>query len=149
MSRMTHQFSRVPQVKVPRSRFDRSNRYLATMDAGYLYPIYKDLMYPGDTATVKGNFFGRFNTPLVPFMDNVYFDVQYFFVPLRLLWDNFEKFMGEKKDPSSSIDFLVPQMEATPVGGIVNSTLFDYIWVTPGISGLQLNSWWSRENNHT
>lgn len=147
MSRMTHQFSRVPQVKIPRSKFDRSNRYLATMDAGYLYPIYIDEMVPGDTATVKEHLFGRFNTPIVPFMDNVYLDTQYFFVPLRLLWDNFEKFMGAQANPGDSTDYLVPQMEPAPTGGIINSTLFDYFGLPTEVEGIQVNAWWSRAYN--
>ena len=35
---MTHQFSRVPQVEIPRSVFNRSHGYKTTFDSGYLVP---------------------------------------------------------------------------------------------------------------
>ena len=43
-------------------------------------------------------------------------DTFFFFVPYRLIWDNWKKFMGEQKNPGDSTDFLAPQVK-TPVGG--------------------------------
>jgi len=43
-------------------------------------------------------------------MDNVFLDMHFFFVPYRLVWDNFQKFMGERPDPSFDPNTLtVPQ----------------------------------------
>ena len=44
-------------------------------------------------------------------MDNLYIEEQYFFVPYRLLWTNWEKFNGAQDDPGDSIEFTVPQIE--------------------------------------
>ncbi len=52
----------------------------------------------------------RLATPIVPFMDQVFLDTFFFYVPNRLVWTNFVKMMGEQEDPDDSIDYLTPQM---------------------------------------
>ena len=96
---MRHSFSRVPQAEIPRSSFDRSHGYKSTFDAGYLVPVFLDEALPGDTFNCKMTAFGRLATPLHPFMDNLFMDSFFFAVPLRLVWDNFEKFNGAQANP--------------------------------------------------
>lgn len=144
---MTHQFSQVPQAEIPRSKFDRSCGFKATFDAGQLIPIFVDEVLPGDTFNVKENLFGRLNTPIVPFMDNLFLDTFYFFVPNRLIWDNWQKFNGEQKNPGDSTDFLVPTITAPPTTGFQNSTLFDYFGVPTATPGLVVNALHSRAYN--
>lgn len=98
MSAQQH-FSQVPKADIPRSKFDRSHAYKTTFDAGYLIPVFVDEVLPGDTFTVKQTAFARLATPLKPIMDNIYLDTQYFFVPYRLVWDNWQAFCGERADP--------------------------------------------------
>ena len=52
-------------------------------------------------------------------------DTFFFFVPYRLIWDNWKRFMGEQRNPGDSTDFLVPQVK-TPVGGWPIGSLGDY-----------------------
>lgn len=87
-SSMQHQFSQVPRADIPRSSFDRSNNYKTTFDAGYLIPIFVDDVLPGDTFNCNMTAFGRLATPLHPFMDNMWLDTFFFFVPYRLVWSN-------------------------------------------------------------
>jgi len=109
---MQHQFSQVPTINTPRSAFNRSHGYKTTFDAGLLIPFYVDEVLPGDTFQVKATLFARLLSALqVPIMDNMFMDTHYFFVPNRLVWDNWQKFMGEQTDPDDSTDFLVPQVE--------------------------------------
>ena len=96
---MTHQFSQVPKVAIPRSSFDRSHGHKSTFDSGLLIPILVDEALPGDTFNVKMTALARMATPIYPVMDNMYMDTQFFAVPLRLVWDNFTKFMGEQDNP--------------------------------------------------
>lgn len=103
-------FSQVPYADVPRSKFDRSHAYKTTMDAGYLVPVMVDEVIPGDTFKVNATAFGRLATPLKPIMDNIYLDLHYFFVPYRLVWDNWQKFMGERDNPDDDPSvYTVPQ----------------------------------------
>ena len=105
-----HRFSQVPSVRIERSAFDRSHGLKTTFDAGYLIPVYVDEVLPGDTFHMKMTAFARLTTPLKPVMDNLYLDSFFFFVPLRLVWANFPKFMGEQTNPGDSISFVVPAL---------------------------------------
>ncbi|MEM2002564.1 MAG: major capsid protein [Candidatus Methanomethylicaceae archaeon] len=95
----TQHFSQVPNAEIQRSRFDRSHAVKTTFDAGKLIPIFVDEVLPGDTFNVDTTAFARLATPLKPVMDNMYLDIHFFFVPYRLVWDNWTKFMGERPTP--------------------------------------------------
>jgi hypothetical protein len=124
---MNHDFGRVPSIDTPRSSFDRSCGYKTTFDAGYLVPVFWDEALPGDTMSINPTFVARLNTPIHPIMDNMFLDVQWFSVPVRQLWSNFRKFMGEQVDPGDSIDYTIPQQVATASTGYANQTLQDYL----------------------
>lgn len=108
---MSHRFSEVPDVKVPRSSFNRTCGYKTTFDAGYLIPFFLDEALPGDTFNLNATLFARLNTPIVPIMDNMYLDTFFFAVPNRLVWDNWVKMMGERVDPDDSVDYLIPVID--------------------------------------
>jgi hypothetical protein len=130
-------FARVPQANISRSSFDRSHNYKTTFNAGYLYPFYCDEAIPGDTFNLKATMFARLATPLTPYMDNLYLSTFFFFVPLRLVWDNFQKFMGEQVNPGDSTSYLCPVV-TTPAGGYVEQSLQDYMGIPTKIAGLTL-----------
>ena len=92
-------FAAVPSADIQRSRFDRSSGYKTTADAGFLYPVFCDEVLPGDSFHMKATNFSRLSTPLRPLMDNLKSDIHFFFVPSRLVWENFTKFMGERPTP--------------------------------------------------
>ena len=98
---MQHSFAEVTNIKAPRSSFNRSHGLKTTFDAGNLIPVYVDEVIPGDTFNLRMSHFARLATPLTPVMDNMYLDSFFFFVPTRLIWDNFKKFHGEQDDPGS------------------------------------------------
>ena len=135
---MTHSFSRTPTIEAPRSKFDRSFGHKTTMDVGYLVPLFWDPVLPGDTYNVSATIFARLSTPLFPIMDNMFLDTHYFFVPYRLLWDNFRKFCGEQTDPGDSIDYQIPILAGTTTAGgdsgSASAKLMDYLGVPHGIS---------------
>ena len=106
-------FANVENPQIQRSKFDRSSGFKGDFDAGKLIPFFVDEALPGDTFTGSVNIFGRLNTPIKPIMDNIYIDVHFFSVPNRLVWDNWKRFMGERPDPDSSVDFLIPELDLT------------------------------------
>lgn len=140
---MSHAFSQVPRADIPRSSFDRSHGYKTTFDAGYLVPVFVDEALPGDTFNLRMTGFGRLATPIHPFMDNLFIDSFFFFVPNRLVWDNWEKFNGEQTDPEDSTDFVVPTM-TSPGGGYAIGSLSDYFGIPTGVAGLEHASLWHR-----
>lgn len=121
-----HQFSMVPKIDVPRSRFDRESIHKTTFDAGYLVPIFVDEVLPGDSFYMDATFFARLSTPIFPVLDNMRIESFFFFVPNRLVWTNWVKFMGEQTHPGDSISYVVPQM-VSPAGGYAVNSLFDYL----------------------
>ena len=133
---MEHSFSEVPRVNIPRSTFNRSHGLKSTFDADYLIPVLIDDIVPGDSFNVNMNFFARLATPLHPIMDNMYLESFFFFVPYRLVWDNWEKMHGAQHDPGDSIDFTVPVRNT---GSPAVGSLYDYFGLIPGASGQQHN----------
>lgn len=88
-------FNQIPQTFISRSRFKRDQNVKFTFDAGKLIPFYVDEVLPGDTFTVDTIGIVRMTTPIFPVMDNAYLDVYYFFVPNRIVWENWKEFCGE------------------------------------------------------
>lgn len=143
---MVHQFSQVPQVEIPRSTFNRSHGYKTTFDSGYLVPFYIDEALPGDSFSLNATIFARLATPVVPVMDNMFLETFFFAVPIRLIWDNWQRFNGEQKNPADSTDFLIPQISA-PTGGWATGSLSDYFGLPTGVSNLSVSSLWHRAYN--
>lgn len=106
-------FALLPQANIKRSVFDRSFVYKTTFDEGKLVPYFVDEVLPGDTFTLNPVEFCRLATPVVPFMDNLYIESFFFFVPCRLVWDNWVKMCGEQENPEDSTDFVVPTVSFT------------------------------------
>ncbi len=142
-----HNFSNIPSAEIQRSQFDRSCGLKTTFDSGLLIPVFVDEALPGDTMNMKMSTFGRLATPLHPIMDNLYMDFHFFSVPLRLIWDNFQKFMGEQTDPGDSTDFLVPQLVTPAAPGGVNGELSDYLGVPTEIPDLTHSALFHRAYN--
>lgn len=124
-SAAAHQFSMVPRADIPRSKFRIQSTHKTTFDSGFLIPIYVDEVLPGDMHSVKMTAFARLATPIVPIMDNLHLETFFFFVPNRLLWDNWEKFMGSQANPGDSISFTIPTISQT--GGHVVGSIYDYL----------------------
>jgi hypothetical protein len=145
---MKHSFSDAPTISAPRSRFDRSFAHKTSFDAGWLVPFYWDEVLPGDTFNLETTGFARLSTPFFPIMDNMYMDTHFFFVPYRLIWENFRKFCGEQVDPGDSIDYQIPILSgatasdadpnlATNAGRY--AALLNYLGVPDGIAGTDVD----------
>lgn len=144
---MKHQFSQVPSVQIPRSSFDRSHGLKTTFDAGKLIPVLVDEALPGDTFNVNMTALSRMSTPIYPIMDNLYLDTQFFAVPMRLVWDNFQKFMGEQKSPGDSTDYLIPTITSVEDWGHGAESLHDYLGLPIQVPGLETSSLFHRAYN--
>lgn len=125
----SNRFASIPSVSTPRSSFNRSRGHKTTFDGGYLIPVLCDEMLPGDTFKCRTLSFVRMLTPLTPIMDQMFLDTFFFFVPNRILWDNWKRFMGEEPNPGDSTDFLIPTIDFSSLanGEVLESTLADYM----------------------
>lgn len=139
-----HQFAMVPRADIPRAAFNMQKAHKTTFDAGYLIPVFLEEILPGDTFRVKMTAFARLATPIFPLMDNLHLDSFFFFVPNRLVWQNWKKFMGEQDAPGDSISYAIPKI-VTPAGGAPVGSLYDYLGIPgPGqvdpAGAIQLNA---------
>lgn len=114
-----HSFAQVPQANMARSSFDRSFAIKDTMNFDVLNPIFIDEVLPGDTINLNTKSFTRLAPQVVPLLDNMYMDYFYFFVPARLVWNNWEKFNGAQTNPGDSTDYLIPQISTNPAIGSI------------------------------
>nr|WNN13284.1 MAG: major capsid protein [Microvirus sp.] len=148
-SNMQHSFARVPKANVPRSQFRTPWTHKTDFNAGLLIPFFVDEVLPADTFNDKFAFFGYLDTPIKPIMDNLYLDTFYFYVPNRLIWDNWERFNGAQDDPDDSTDYLVPQCPAPAVNGFTANSMQDYmgIPIRAGLTGYSIDNLHPRAYN--
>jgi len=129
-SHMTKDFSRIPAPQIQRSVFNRQHAWKGTFDAGYLVPFLVQEILPGDTMSLSAHIFARLATMIFPIMDNIFLDTFYFFIPNRLVWDNWERFCGAQDDPDDDIDFEIPQIGEVEPGAHIQfevGSIFDYM----------------------
>ena len=119
-----HSFAQIPDVKMARSQFDRSFTTKDTIYFDLLTPIFVDEILPGDTCNLTVKHFARLATQKVPIMDNLYLDFFFFFVPNRLVWDNWERFNGAQDDPGDTTDYLIPTTTLNAANAS-NGSIFD------------------------
>ncbi|AXH75854.1 MAG: major capsid protein [Microviridae sp.] len=155
-SAQQHQFSEVPHADIQRSTFDRSHGLKTTFNAGELVPIYVDEALPGDTFSCNLTAFSRLATPIHPTMDNAFMDTHFFAVPVRLVWDDFEEFMGETKTykaagptrldgtPDFSVTAPVPPTITAGGSGEAEGSLSDYFGIPTKVAGLEFSALWHR-----
>jgi hypothetical protein len=151
-----HQFSEVPHADIQRSTFDRSHGLKTTFNAGELVPIYVDEALPGDTFSCNLTAFSRLATPIHPTMDNAFMDTHFFAVPVRLVWDDFEEFMGETKTykaagsdrldgtPDFTVAAPVPPTITAGGSGEAEQSLSDYFGIPTKVAGLEFSALWHR-----
>jgi len=141
-----NRFSKAPGAEVPRSSFDRSHGLTTAIDGAYLYPTMLEELLPGDTINVKEHIFGRFFTMKRAIMHPIHLTTFYFAVPVRLLWDNWDKFHGYRTGPSDTdvqSDFSVPEI-TVPGGGFAANSLYDYMDIPPGVDHDRVNALFPR-----
>ena len=138
-TRSQSRFAAIPQVSGYRSQFDRSHGIKTTFSSGFLVPVFLDEILPGDTARLSMTSFCRLATLTKPIMDNLRLSVFFFFVPNRLVWDNWQRFMGEQDNPSDSIEYEVPVVRAD-ANGWKELSLGDYFGLPTKVGNLETNA---------
>jgi hypothetical protein len=123
----------IQRPDVPRSKFVGSFTRKTTFNAGLLIPFLVDEVLPGDHLKYDCTAYVRMATPYFPMMDNQRIDTHFFFVPNRLVWSNWKRFMGEQATPAQSIDLTVPVVKIGGTGGANDvGTIVDYFGLPVG-----------------
>lgn len=134
-------FALAPDVSIGRSKIRRPNELKTSFNVGDVVPIYLDEVLPGDTHIVKTSQVVRLQTPITPFMDNIYLDTYYYFVPMRLVWEHTKEFYGENTQSAwiPQAQYTIPQIVA-PSGGWNVGTLADYFGLPTGVGDISVSA---------
>ena len=138
-------FGTTPSKSMPRSAFKMSHSLVTTVNTGDIVPIYWKECLPGDSCKMNVSELIRMTTPINPVLDNAYADTYFFKVPMRLVDEHWEEFMGENKDDAwtQAQEFIVPQVTA-PEGGWIKGSLASYFGVRTYTDGISWDAKWLR-----
>lgn len=126
-----HSLQNVPIPRFPRARFNLSHSVTTSMDVGTLYPIDWQEVVPGDVFKCRAFDVSRVTSSfLKPVMDNLFLDVYHFFVPHRLVYDDFEKVFGNP-NPSAYTDNALEEVPMT-YGEVESGSVGDYLGLPLG-----------------
>lgn len=130
-------FQKVRVNRPGRSVFDLSYEKKFPADMGILYPVLHEEAVPGDHWKIGNQLVIRFMPLLAPLLHEVNVTVHYFFVPFRLLWDEWEEFItrGVSGDETPVLPIWTPSLAAKRNEG----TLWDYFGYPTGVSSLYHN----------
>lgn len=123
-------FSKVRRLAVKRTAFNLSYEKKMTLDMGYLYPTMCDEVVPGDIFKIGNEVVIRFNPMVAPLLHEVTCRIDYFFVPYRLLWSDWESFITGGVDGLNNS--VLPRWESDGSPGA--GSLWDYLGFPPGIA---------------
>lgn len=115
-----------------RSKFSLSNYKLLSAKMGRLIPIGLTEVLPGDTIQQATSCLIRTNPLVAPVMHPVHVRIHHWYVPFRLIWDDFEDFItGGPTGEDASVFPTITTPEST---GFTEGSLADYLGVTPGVA---------------
>lgn len=123
-------FSKIPIKPAKHSRHNLSHDFKFSGDFGVLYPIFCEEVLPSDKFRISPTMLCKMAPMLAPVMHRVQARVHFFFVPNRLLWDNWESFITGGDD---GLLAPPPPMLAHPKGnGFTIGSLSDYLGFPAG-----------------
>lgn len=142
-----HDFRSAPtSLDIQRSRVAIDYKNKTTFNVGSLVPVMAREILPGETVSLDTSFVMRMSTPVKPVMDNLYLDIFYFFVPNRIIWDEFEEFMGENKEGAwaQTKEIQVPHINAPVSDGFYEKSLADYLAIPTKVANISFNALFAR-----
>lgn len=122
-------------LKVPRTTFNRNQKNITTFNSGDLVPLFIDEVLPGDTYKLDLGSVIRFSNPLIrPVMDDAKMNVWAFFVPKRIVEDNWEQLIANYRDNpdwTSDVNLAMSSLQV-PTGGFAVDSVADHFGIPVG-----------------
>ena len=112
-----------------RSKFSLSHYKLLSCDMGELIPAACFEVLPGDTVQANTSLLVRMAPMLAPPMHPVHARVHWWYVPYRIIWDDFEDFITGGPDGMDASVYPT----VTAGGSLQAGTLLDYLGLPPGL----------------
>lgn len=116
-----------------RSKHSLSHYHLTTLNQGALVPVSMFEVLPGDTVQMSTSALVRASPLVAPVMHPVHARIHHWFVPYRILWDDFESFItgGPDGDDASAPPVKNPG-GANGYGDVAVGDLANYLGIPPG-----------------
>nr|QJB19784.1 MAG: major capsid protein [Microvirus sp.] len=131
MSKIPSIFQNVRSNKPPRTSFDLGHEVKMSMKIGNLVPFFCQEVVPGDTFSMQSEIFTRMAPLIAPVMHRMNVYTHFFFVPNRLVWNEWQDFItggddGKQQPVHPSIDLNIIDLDRYSKG-----SLADYLGVPP------------------
>ena len=131
MSFNYNHFARMPNIDYPRSKYKMPYKCPTSFNHGQLIPIHCFLVGPGDAFSLKLSSLIRMSTPIAPIMDDIEAHIHAYFVPMRLVWNDTQKFFGENTQTAgpvlSPINKPLAAMNGSGLGDVTACSLSHYL----------------------
>lgn len=129
-------------LNIKRTLFKIPYNHKTTFNTGELVPIFYMEAVPGDTFKIDLAALIRMSTPIKPVMDNAWADIQFYAVPMRLVWEHWEEFMGANKSGpwTQQTIYTIPQITSPASTGWTKGTIADHMGIPTGIPGQSVSA---------
>lgn len=144
MSRASSPFATVGLAKTKRSSFDLSHVVKTAFDIGKIIPLPPIPCIPGDVHRIRFNGVMRLQPMLTPIFENLKLRFYSFFIPYRILFDQWEDFItkGRLGTTTVTLPTVNPASFSNPAAAVGVNSLWDYfgLQVVPALTTLAANS---------
>ena len=139
---MANIFQHVGINRPKRTKFDGGHEVKLSTNFGALTPILCEPVVPGDVFRCNTEIFLRFAPLIAPIMHRINVFTHFFFVPSRLLWDDFKEFITGGEDGTAMPVYHRYNFNDNPVA---EGSLLDYlgfpIGMKKGVDALPLRAY--------
>ena len=122
-------FTSIMAKRPKKNKFDLSHERKFSCDHGQLVPIMCQEVLPGDSFRVQSEIMLRYSPLVAPVMHRIDVYTHYFFVPNRLVWNEWEDFITGGEDGNASPTFPVLQITNANKVNLNKGTLADYFGI--------------------
>lgn len=121
-----------------RNKFSLSNTKLLSCNLGSLIPIGLTEVLPGDSIQQATSLLLRCSPLVTPVMHPVHVRIHHWFVPHRLVWEDFEDFITG--GPDGMDDSIFPTVQIGGGTGAAVGSLADYLGVPTGVNNIVVSA---------
>lgn len=124
-----HNFATVPRADIPRSKFTMRQTRKQAFNASELIPIMIEEVLPGDTWQHNESIMARLATPIAPLIDDMALETFYFFVPNRIVDEQWEDFITGTDTDIQTLQIIPTNTNGQPI--IAANSVMDHMGLLP------------------
>jgi len=132
-------FKKVAVQDHQRNTFDMSHELNMSMTMGKLTPMLCQEVIPGDVFKLTSSMLARFAPLISPVMHRVDIKTEFFFVPTRLIWEDYEEFFTGGKTGLETPVIPYLNITNTNKASFYEGSLADYLGIPPVPSTATVN----------